>query len=225
MIHCMSKLESLFPVGRAAWIREQLLGAITHAYDENCTRYAEELGDNATTFGICLFHNICFLLEQRLEGAADIAITRPDNSFVVRIDDYHLHVYKAPPGADSIHGVRFDQSAIRLGLVEANSGQLRLKFDATNEQQVFRAPHLVVVHFGDPIDGVRYVEIGAPISSDADGLGWAWVESLMNPEKSDRLATMSLDAATTPAEMVPDFGLQIIDRADANQAGERQRSS
>lgn len=222
----VSTLESVLTPRRVAWLREELVTVVRRAYDENCARFDEELGDNATTFGICLFHNITFLLERRLEPVAEICVTRPDNSFVIETEGYSVHVYKAPPGTDSMAGIRFDQSAIRLGLIEANSEQLRLDIPeqlAGSAAGFLNARHLVVVHFGDPVEGLRHIDIGAPMRSSLNGLSWAWVESLTQTAAAVR-AKNDHEALVVPtAEAVPNFGLRILGREAAGRAG-AQRS-
>ncbi len=212
----MSRFEHKFPHGRATWLREQVLAAIAEAYDENCRRYAEEIGDNATTFGVTLFHNICFFLEQRLEGVGGVEIRRPSNAFVIEIDGYFLHVYKAPPGAATMHAMRFDQSDVRLELVRENTDQLSLEF-IEESAPIDEPRHLVVVHFGDPIDGLERVEVGAPIASGVNGFAWAWSEVLSDQPVERRAEDEGAPVEHDEPKAVPDFGLTLID----TQAEER----
>jgi hypothetical protein len=220
----MDHFQRLFPFGRAAWLREQIVAAISEAYDENCRRFVEEIGDNATTFGVNLFHNICFFLEQRLGEAADIQVLRPRNSFVIEIDGFSIHVYKAPPDVHSIYGMRFDQSEIRLELVAQNTAQLSLKFEEDAATRL-EAQHLVVVHFGDPLDGLDRVEIGAPMASGVNGITWDWTDSLTDPAVDETSVSSERDLSSESVTDLPDFGLQLIDDDEEEQAGESGSAS
>jgi hypothetical protein len=165
---------------RAARLRRCFLGAINDAYTENVGRFSEELGDNALTFAVAVVHNLRHMLEQALAQEPGIEITRPRNSFQVEVDSRRLiHFYKGRSGAGDIGEVRFDQSRTKLELVSANADQLALVFDEDETALAHcDARHLVVVHVGNPDDGLSGAWIGAPVLSRVNGFRWLWLERL-----------------------------------------------
>jgi hypothetical protein len=171
-----------------------LLGATKDAYTENCGRFSEELGDNALTFAVAVVHNLRHLLEEALEDEPGITITRPRNSFQVEIDAcVAIHFYKGRGGAGDVGEIRFDQSRTKLELVSSNTEQLALVFEEDDTAYDHReARHLVVVHVGNPDEGLTGAWIGAPVLSPVNGFRWLWLERL------DGTADVALPSRAAP---------------------------
>jgi hypothetical protein len=170
-------LDNLLGADRAARLRRAFLAAVNDAYTENCGRYSDELGDNALTFAVSVVHNLRHMLEHALEFEAGVKITRPRNSFQVEIDSrWAVHFYKGRSGAGDVGEIRFDQSRTKLELVSANADQLALVFDEGESAPSARdVRHLVVVHVGDPDEGLSGAWIGAPVLSAVNGFQWLWL--------------------------------------------------
>jgi hypothetical protein len=194
-------------------LRQAILRAITDAYAENCQRFhPEDLGDNNITFGVAVSQNLRFLLELALDGRPDLEILRPRNSFVVVVaGGYQVHFYKAPPGVFDVRQLRFDASATQQELVESNAEQLAWRFDDTDATGG-DAEHLVIVHFGDPIEGFCRADVGAPLESPTDGLQWDWVECLSNP--ADEILQPWTNGVGDSDEEDEDFGLRLREGED-----------
>jgi hypothetical protein len=213
--------ERTMGAGRAQWLRKTILRALEEAYDENCRRFApEDLGDNNITFGVAVSQNLRFLLERALEGATGIAISRPQNSFVVVVDGiYRLHFYKAPPGIFDVRSLRFDASKTQLALVQENADQLAFRFDATDDGSSDGEPgHIVVVHFGDPLEGLHRADVGAPVASSTAGLEWEWVECLSDPTLEIGDPSVPPEEVSAADDEVEDFDLRL--REDGEEEGE-----
>jgi hypothetical protein len=187
-------LDEILGSERAARLRRLLLGAINDAYTENCGRYSEELGDNGLTFAVAVVHNLRHLLEVELEYEPGIKITRPRNSFQVELDGRRaVHFYKGRRGEGDVGEIRFDQSRTKLELVSANAEQLAIVFQ--EDESAYGAHeirHLVVVHVGDPSEGLVGAWIGAPVPSPLNGFRWLWLERL------DGTATVALPVPAAP---------------------------
>jgi hypothetical protein len=174
--------QEFFGKDRGELLRLGILAALEDTYAENSQRFApDDLGDNNTTFGVSVSQNLRFLAERGLQGIAGIAFCRPRGSFAVVVDRrYWIHFYKAPPAVDDVRELRFDSSATQQEIVESNAEQLAWRFDPPGGARE-EPDHLVVVHFGDPVEGFRRADAGVPLQSPADGLQWAWLECLSDP--------------------------------------------
>lgn len=218
----------LVPGARGGDARRRLVGAIREAYTENVARYApDDIGDNNTTFGVSVTHNLRFLAEHAIEGLAGFAAHRPRNSFVLQIDGrYDLFFYKAPPGITSVHAMRFDESELRLEIARVNAAQLQLDLEAAVSDETsfadVRLPrHAVIVHFGDPESGFQSATIGAPYRTLDGGCEWAWEEPF---DESDE----GIDGGgeDSPEEDGGGFGLQMRRGAEAeDQSNETEEDS
>src|SRR5436190_22902729 len=95
------------PGPRGRQICRALLRAMTTAYAENAQRFdPEDLGDNNTTFGVNVVHNLRHLAELEVDGIDGVIVRRAKNSFWFEIDGRPLYIYKAPPGYTSVYGMR-----------------------------------------------------------------------------------------------------------------------
>jgi|SRR5450755_1369045 len=222
MITAMT-FNELVPGPRGGQIRRALLGAMTTAYAENAQRFdPEDLGDTNTTFGVNIVHNLRHLVEIAVEGIQGVTVRRAKNSFWLEIDQHPLYLYKAPPGYTSVHGMRFDESDLRLEILEQNTGQLQLDLDGRGPAYAASVPvprlHPVVTHFGSPEAGFSHASIGAPYKAADGGCDRSWIE----PFDDDNAAgqdDIDQRAPKSPQDDHDDFGLQLRDDA-AQQASE-----
>jgi hypothetical protein len=191
--------------------RSKVLTALAQAYEENCQRFApEDLGDNNITFGVNVSQNFRFLLAQELDGIAGLSVRHPRNSFVVETGGGHIvHFYKAPPGVFDLGALRFDSSATQIELVRENSEQLAFDLRQTTEPGS-SSSHIVVVHFGDPDEGFRRADVGAPLLSSTEGLQWAWTECLSELAFSNQNRP-EWEHGQGLEEIDVDFGLRLRD--------------
>jgi hypothetical protein len=215
--------ERIVGLLRAAPMREAILRALQSAYDENCRRYApEDLGDNNVTFGVAVSQNLRFLLERELRDIPGIEIVRPRGSFAVLIDrEFELYFYKAPPGVFDIRALRLDASRTQIELVDANTNQLSL-FDPEPNHEADELHGLACIHFGDPLEGLRRADVGAPHSSPIDGLQWQWAECLSTGEELLE-AESTAEALRDLEEDDDDFDLRL--RSDEGDSGMTDESS
>jgi hypothetical protein len=206
--------EEILGPDRAEALRRALLGALEDAYAENCQRHSpDDLGDNNMTFGVAVSQNLRFLAERAVEDIAGVEIIRPRGSFALLIDDkYQLYFYKAPPGVFDVRALRFDASVTQHEVIEQNFEQLSWRFDSSEDSGSGDATHIVAVHFGDPIEGLHRVDIGAPLESPTDGLQWDWLECLSDASDAVELSAEELD--DDDDEQDEDFGLRLRDPSD-----------
>ena len=179
----------LVPDARATRLKGLLLKALHEAYEENVARHApEEIGDNNTTFGVNITHNLRFLVEHAVAEIDGVEPHRPRNSFYLEIDErFAVYFYKAPPGITSIHALRFDESEMKLEITKVNARQLQFDYDTEGAESRLAVSadlptHAVIVHFGDPDMGFRSATIGAPFRAEDGGCEWAWEEPFDQPE-------------------------------------------
>jgi hypothetical protein len=191
-------LDQIVGSERAERLRGVFLGALDDAYTENCGRFSDELGDNNLTFAVAVVHNLRHMLGEALEFEPGIKVTRPRNSFQVEIDArVAIHFYKGRSTAGDVGEIRFDESRTKLELVSANAEQLALVFEEEDEVHLrWEARNLVVVHVGNPRDGLTGTWIGAPVLSPTNGFRWLWLERLDGT--SELAAPSSTDPGLTP---------------------------
>ena len=206
------------PAGRK--LKAAITRALVTTYAENAERFDADIGDNPTTFGICVVHNLRHLIEEGVGDLESVEVLRPRNSFMLRLPHGHsLYFYKAPPGASRIEELRFDESELKLSISQENAAQLQLDLDGFlpdhTEFEADQLPnHAVVVHFGSAETGLTHAVVGAPYRTAAGGCQWAWNEPFDLLDR-DELTTHDEDLAGAPAG--PAFGLKLRDQAD--QAG------
>lgn len=205
-------------------LRLGILAAIEQVYDENCQRFApEDIGDNNKTFGITVSENLQFVIERDVVEITDgVTVEKPRNAWMLRLwGGTILHIYKAPPGAIDVQELRFNASKTKLELVSENANQLALRF----EEEELQVPdsenlkHVVVVHFGDPQNGLARVDVGAPFAGDVNGWEWEWVDALseLEPyqEEGDGDGELGSDAMDDE-----DFGLEMRDDVEGDERGD-----
>lgn len=217
-------LEQLIGEERARRLRVVLLKKLDEAYEENCERFRESLGDNNVTFGVAVTHNVRHLLDEALVGEPGFKVTRPRGSFEIQIDGVvAVHLYKAKRGANGPEMIRLDDSQTKIELVSKNQNpdQLMLAFDEPEEQSVRNGVRqLLVLHVGDHDDGFDIAYVGAPTYSSLNGFRWMWLESLDGSEEIARL-----DVAPPPpvgevffgTEQLPELEVELLEGAAEEQ--------
>jgi hypothetical protein len=216
----------IVPGQRGERLRAGLIAAMHEAYTENVARHApDDLGDNNTTFGVNVTHNLRFLVERVVEDDERILRRRPRNGFFLEIDGrFALYFYKAPPGTTSIRGLRFDESEMKLQIARGNADQLKLDLDgllpAETQLRADELPrHAVIVHFGGPELGFEQAYIGAPYRTATGACEWAWYEPFDTP--SDGLAVHDDDDFPAGDNGFDDLRLRDEgDDASSDQLGE-----
>jgi hypothetical protein len=209
--------EQIAPGRVGRQLRAAITRALVTAYAENAERYDPDIGDNPTTFGICVVHNLRHLVEEGVEDLESVEVLRPRNSFMLRLPQGRsLYFYKAPPGASRIEELRFDESELKLSISQENAAQLQLDLDGLlpdhTELEADELPaHAVVVHFGDAEAGLTHAVVGAPYRTATGACQWAWSEPFDLLDR-DKLASTGEDLAGAPAG--PVFGLKLRDQAD-----------
>lgn len=214
--------RDLLPDERGHRFRRAVLRALATAYSENAQRFdPEDLGDNNTTFGVNVVHNLRHLVEIEIDGIQGIAARRAKNSFWLEIDGHPVYIYKAPPGQTTVEGMRFDESELRLQILEQNAYQLQ--FDLCGRPQAAAAPlptpllHPVITHFGGPEAGFTHASVGAPYKTKDGVCAWLWVEPFDDPE-SGRLP--AADTSVPPMDDADDdFGLRLRDAESDTDKG------
>ncbi len=209
-------------------MQSQYVEALRRAYDATGSRHDESLGDNALTFGTLASNTAKFLIEQGLGEyvqRGDVQVSRPANSFQVTTDVCTLHYYKY---ADNVHNIKFDQSATKAQIAEANQLLLPLydEFAAKNENiksanGVAPFLHLVVAHTGDPEGGLSEVWVGAPKSVGGGGESpWSWVDCIYkrSPGDSPGIEGIPEPEGPSPFSTAPSPAVEIRRRTDQKTA-------
>lgn len=208
----------ILPGPRGDTFKRRVVTAMDDVYTENVARHApEDLGDNNTTFGVNVTHNLRFAVEQIADEIDGLEARRPRNSFQVDIDErYALYLCKAPPGVVSIRALRFDESELRVQIVEGNADQLQLDLYGTGmlppEKQLAAEElprHAVIVHFGAPDVGFERAEIGAPYRTASGACEWAWHEPFDLPEADSKGEADRRPREDPPHKDTGGYGLRL----------------
>jgi hypothetical protein len=224
--------DELFPAPRGPRLRAAILRALNTAYAENAGRFApEDLGDNNTTFGVNVVHNGRHLVELEVDGIDGVVVRRAKNSFWLEIDGRPLYIYKAPPGQSTVHGMRFDESDLRLQILEQNTEQLQFDFttpvkanaDADADATTVTTPilHPVITHFGSPEAGFGHAMIGAPYKTADGGCEWSWIEPFDQADDPGLAADAAGDdRPEPPADDFEDLRIRDKEQDRQGQTGE-----
>ena len=171
-------LESVLGTTRAQTLAPLVVGCVQEAYSENAARFSDELGDNNMTFATCVIHNLRHLLAEAVADEPGVRIERPDGSFQILIGRTVLHFYKGRLGQAESVEIRFDESRTKRSLVRHNADQLALFEDDVATGDGATTTHLVFVHAGDQVEGLRALWVGAPVVSGLNGFRWLWHEQI-----------------------------------------------
>lgn len=209
-------LTSVLGPSRAQTLAEIVVACAQEAYAENAARFTDELGDNSMTFATCVVHNLRHLLAEALADESGVRIERPNGSFQVVLGRAILHFYKGRLGpAESIE-IRFDESRTKRLLVKHNADQLQLFNDDNPEAGVSAPAHLVFVHAGDHVDGLRGLWVGAPIVSGVNGFRWLWHDQIYGdpdtPISAGASATTRPEVPWIEEAELPDLIVELRDR-------------
>lgn len=168
-------------------LAEVAVTAIRRAYETNAERHDPLSGDDAVVFGIAVYRNSWFMLEQEVEALSGWTSARPLGSLLIAGGGLRLHVYRFGSSADTdLDGFRLDDaraSATQRLIAESNASQLSLPGIEPPIEPGPAPDHdlseLVIIHAGNPDDGCCGIWIGAPIAAEEIRRSpWVWIESL-----------------------------------------------
>lgn len=196
--------------------------AIRRSYEINSQRYEPDVGDDAVVFGIAVYRNSWYLIEQEVLALDHWRSARPAGSLLVVGAGLRIHVYRHGQGGSiDLDGFRLDEaaSATKRDIAETNSDQLVLDLYATEGQDsedcvqwtpagsvpIAGLRDLVIVHAGNPDDGCCGIWIGAPVAGEDPATSpWAWIEPLWLPEAG---VDAGITGEPTPTSPVPHYEL------------------
>lgn len=180
---------------------EVVVPALRHVYDVNAGRHDELAGDDAVTFGINVYRNSWYRLEQEIDAKPGWRTARPEGSLVISGYGYRVHVYRFG------HDEHTDREAFRLDEGQASltkqsipktNGQLALEFGPTNGAGAptwTELRELVIIHAGNPDDGCCDISIGAPVPAEDITISpWSWCISLWTIQRTGPATGSQQDA-------------------------------
>jgi hypothetical protein len=184
---------------------EAAVVAIRRAYEINAERHEPLVGDDAVVFGIGIYRNSWYLLEQEVESLEQWNSARPAGSLLITGAGLRLHVYRHGANADvDLHSFRLDDArASATQRMIAQSNTLQLSFPGLEVATDTSLPldpdlsELVIIHAGNPDDGCCGIWIGAPIAAEEITQSpWVWIEPLWLAE-SGEMATSAIERELT----------------------------
>ena len=185
------------------------VAAIRRAYDINAERYDPLVaGDDAVVFGIGIYRNSWYMLEQEIDSLDDWSSARPSGSLVITGAGLRVHVYRHGQNAEiDLDSFRLDDaraSETQRLIAVSNSLQMSLPgLEMSSETSVpvdQELPELVIVHAGNPDDACCGIWIGAPIAAEEITRSpWVWIEPLWlaEPATAEVVAT-DRELSSTP---------------------------
>jgi hypothetical protein len=189
-------------------LSQATVGAIRRAYEVNAERHDPSIGDDAVVFGIGIYRNSWFMLEEEIESLEHWASARPLGSLVITGAGLRVHVYRHGQNADvDLDSFRLDDeraSETQRLIAVSNTLQMTLPGLEPPVEETglidHDLPELVVVHAGNAEDGCCGIWIGTPIASEeGTGSPWGWVEPLWLAEPGESgLSTTGPKAPRTP---------------------------
>lgn len=203
---------------------------VRRAYDINAGRHDEVVGDDAVTFGIGVYRNSWFLVEESLRPIDGWRTARPDGSLLISGHGFRIHIYRLGHDErvdlDTFRLDEADHSKTKQSIAQIN-GQLAMAFDGGTDRSIAGTEpdlrDLVIVHSGNADDGCCGVWVGAPIASDHVVVSpWAWVAPFWIVERPDELPDTDADlAAVARHDELPEPVIEVepVDDEDSS-AGE-----
>lgn len=211
--HCrsMSRWNELIADERATVLRNLLHDAAAFAHAENAARFdAEVLGDDALIYGLMATSTARYHASRLVEAAEIDGVAVCERGRIwwleVQRDDaaaLRIYFYKAPPGATSIRGLRFD-AEIKKELSSSNGRQMAL-FTSSGGVGSADLLNIVVVHFGDAVEALERLEVGAPylVGTEVD---WDWHERF-----DAEVATAENAVTMVLGDDDVEFGLRLVE--------------
>jgi hypothetical protein len=180
---------------------EAAVAAIRRAYEINAERHDPLVGDDAVVFGIGIYRNSWYLMEQEVETLEQWSSARPAGSLLITGAGLRLHVYRHGANADvDLDSFRLDDArASATQRMIAQSNTLQMSFPGLEVVSDTPAAldsdlsELVIIHAGNPDDGCSGIWIGAPIAAEEISQSpWVWIEPLWLAE-SELTATSATE--------------------------------
>jgi hypothetical protein len=207
---------------------EVLAPAIHQVYDANAERHDELSGDDAMVFGIAVYRNSWFRVEQEVRELDGWKTARPDGSLLISGHGYRLHMYRF--GNDELVDLdlfRIDEqtaSATKRHVADTNR-QLRFGYnDSDEELSASEYRDLLIVHAGNPVDGCCGIWLGAPLAAN-ERLSdiWAWTIPVWVVERAESVGSAGAETrGQVPhdelAEPVIDITAVEVDTPETGEA-------
>ncbi len=211
----MEKLRSELGADTASAFVDRVVPALRRAYDINVKRYRPEQGDDEIFFGVAVWRNATHLLGERCQGLPGSDM-QEGIVFQMSLEARTFRFYKMPPRlGDNIDAFTLEGSKIRVAQGQANDDQLCLFAEVVasvglgvvEERGEPEFPRLVVLHQGTPIDGLRWVAIGAP--SMAPNQSWHWVEKIYDASWASAGVSGDVTSLSTRTQATPPLDVRL----------------
>jgi len=192
---------------------DRVVPALQRAYSFNVARYQPENGDDARYFGTAVWRTSVYELGMRCSELAGAEMVEADICIEMSLAGRTVRVYKMPPRlGDNVEAFTLSGSKVKVAQARSNDEQLTL-FDSGlgavgPDAGPVSFPRLVVLHQGTPIDGLRWVEVGAP---SAGGGNWHWHDRIFDAgwdvgdAGDDPVAPKSSDGSDLGITLKPDL--------------------
>ncbi len=211
----MDKLRSELGADTAEAFVGRVVPALRQAYDINVKRYRPEHGDDELFFGVAVWRNATHLLGEHCQDLPGSDL-QEGIVFQISLGARTFRVYKMPPRqGDNIDAFTLEGSKIRVAQGQANDDQLSLFAEVVasvglgvvEERAEPEFPRLVVLHQGTPIDGLRWVAVGAP--SMASNQSWHWVEKIYDASWTSAGVPADVTSLNTRTQATPPLDVRL----------------
>lgn len=192
---------------------ELIVQALHNAYESNRISYDEEIGNTPTSFGVAVWQSSLFFLEREFGSVIDAKVHRSGSNFWIELPSCRLYFYKfGSRMVDSAEEFRLDgeRSQTRSRIVEHNQQMSLFGYTMDSDAQPVNVPELIVVHSGNPRQGLLQVHVGAPISSQRDEDGWLWIEQVYEKDLSETAQPPARPTTPSFSELeVPEIDVEV----------------
>ncbi len=185
----LSEICSRFQMEDPLGFLHEIYHIVAGVYDMNSQRHDETVGDDMATYAQLIYRNSWSQLELTLPlFSYDIWASRPKNSLVIHTPGPDVKVYRG--GSDQTFDIElydFETGSItKQVFARSNDTQLNLfdhdhQLDASDLDRRLAPDGWVIVHSGNPNDGLLNMWIGAPRTpTETDDSTWSFVCPLPN---------------------------------------------
>lgn len=210
IVAAVNRLISELGLQAASDLVDRVVPALTQAYRFNADRHAPEQGDDDRLFGVAVWRTATHELGRRCCDLPDAEILEQDICFEMELAGRTFRVYKMPPRlGDNVDAFALAGSKVKAAQARLNDEQLDLFREGgvtlaeQTEDPTF--PRLIILHQGSPLDGLRWIVVGAPSASR----GWHWWVKVHDAGWSTGQSTGQGTPGAPHSPKAPELGVRI----------------
>ncbi len=160
-------------------IARAIIRDLERAYTATAANHDPEIGNDGYTFGTGVWRSSWFFLAKSFDAVSDASPMRPGNAFYIRFPFCNLYFYRdRTRGAVDVNHPFSGPSRVKDSI--ALNNQVYFGFvDPSGLADENGLPNLVVLHRGNPVEGLSEAYIGLPLTrGELADSPWVFIERI-----------------------------------------------